>query len=427
MKKFLALLLALVMVFALAACGEAETTTSDAPASEAPEDSTVSEAPEGDSAVAGIPLDQIKVGFIFLHDENSTYDLNFINAAKAACEALGLTEDQYVLRTNVPEGQECYDAAAELADDGCNIVFADSFGHEDFMIQAAREFPEVQFCHATGTKAHTEGLDNYHNAFASIYEGRYLAGIAAGMKLNEMIEAGEITADQAKMGYVGAFTYAEVISGYTSFYLGAKSVCPSVTMDVTFTGSWYDETAEKEAANKLIAEGCVLVSQHADSMGAPTACEEAGVPNVSYNGSTLDACPNTFIVSSRIDWEPYFEYMINCVVNGEAIAADWTGTLSTGSVVLTDVNEAAAAEGTTEAIETAKAALEDGSLHVFDVSTFTVGGETLTSYMADVATDPDYPPDTEAIVDGYFSESTFRSAPYFDIQIDGINLLDSAF
>ncbi len=427
MKKFLALLLALVMVFALAACGEAETTTSDAPASEAPEDSTVSEAPEGDGTVAGIPLDQIKVGFIFLHDENSTYDLNFINAAKAACEALGLTEDQYVLRTNVPEGQECYDAAAELADDGCNIVFADSFGHEDFMIQAAREFPEVQFCHATGTKAHTEGLDNYHNAFASIYEGRYLAGIAAGMKLNEMIEAGEITADQAKMGYVGAFTYAEVISGYTSFYLGAKSVCPSVTMDVTFTGSWYDETAEKEAANKLIAEGCVLVSQHADSMGAPTACEEAGVPNVSYNGSTLDACPNTFIVSSRIDWEPYFEYMINCVVNGEAIAADWTGTLSTGSVVLTDVNEAAAAEGTAEAIETAKAALEDGSLHVFDVSTFTVGGETLTSYMADVDTDPDYTPDTEAIVDGYFSESTFRSAPYFDIQIDGINLLDSAF
>ena len=427
MKKFLALLLALVMVFALAACGEAETTTSDAPASEAPEDGTVSEAPEGDGTVAGIPLDQIKVGFIFLHDENSTYDLNFINAAKAACEALGLTEDQYVLRTNVPEGQECYDAAAELADDGCNIVFADSFGHEDFMIQAAREFPEVQFCHATGTKAHTEGLDNFHNAFASIYEGRYLAGIAAGMKLNEMIEAGEITESQAKMGYVGAFTYAEVISGYTSFYLGAKSVCPSVTMDVTFTGSWYDETAEKEAANKLIAEGCVLVSQHADSMGAPTACEEAGVPNVSYNGSTLDACPNTFIVSSRIDWEPYFEYMINCVVNGEAIAADWTGTLSTGSVVLTDVNEAAAAEGTAEAIETAKAALEDGSLHVFDVSTFTVGGETLTSYMADVDTDPDYTPDTEAIVDGYFSESTFRSAPYFDIQIDGINLLDSAF
>ncbi len=425
MKKFLALLLALVMVFALAACGQ------DAPETTEPagdDDSVTSDAPVSDAPeTAGIPLEEIKVGFIFLHDENSTYDLNFINAAKAACEALGLSEEQYVLRTNVPEGQECYDAAADLADDGCNIVFADSFGHEDFMIQAAREFPEVQFCHATGTKAHTEGLDNFHNAFASIYEGRYLAGIAAGMKLNEMIEAGEITESEAKMGYVGAFTYAEVISGYTSFYLGAKSVCPSVTMDVTFTGAWYDETAEKEGANKLIAEGCVLISQHADSMGAPTACEDAGVPNVSYNGSTVDACPNTFIVSSRINWEPYFEYMINCVVNGEAIAADWTGTIATGSVELSEVNEAAAAEGTVEAIEAAKAELEAGTLHVFDVNTFTVGGETKTSYMADVDTDPDYTPDTEAIVDGYFAESTFRSAPYFDLQIDGINLLDTNF
>ena len=425
MKKFLALLLALVMVFALAACGQ------DAPETTEPagdDDSVTSDAPVSDAPkTAGIPLEEIKVGFIFLHDENSTYDLNFINAAKAACEALGLSEDQYVLRTNVPEGQECYDAAAELADDGCNIVFADSFGHEDFMIQAAREFPDVQFCHATGTRAHTEGLDNFHNAFASIYEGRYLAGIAAGMKLNEMIEAGEITEDQAKMGYVGAYTYAEVISGYTSFYLGAKSVCPSVTMDVTFTGSWYDETAEKEGANKLIAEGCVLISQHADSMGAPTACEDAGVPNVSYNGSTVDACPNTFIVSSRINWEPYFEYMINCVVNGEAIAADWTGTIATGSVELSEVNEDAAAEGTVEAIEAAKAELEAGTLHVFDVNTFTVGGETKTSYMADVDTDPDYTPDTEAIVDGCFAESTFRSAPYFDLQIDGINLLDTNF
>ena len=424
MKKFLALLLALVMVFALAACGEeAPETTEPAGDGDVNTDTPATDAPE----TAGIPLDEIKVGFIFLHDENSTYDLNFINAAKAAVEALGLSEDQYVLRTNVPEGQECYDAAADLADSGCNIVFADSFGHEDFMIQAAREFPEVQFCHATGTKAHTEGLDNFHNAFASIYEGRYLAGIAAGMKLNEMIEAGEITEDEAKMGYVGAYTYAEVISGYTSFYLGAKSVCPSVTMEVTFTGSWYDETAEKEGANSLIANGCVLISQHADSMGAPTACEEAGVPNISYNGSTVDACPNTFIVSSRINWEPYFEYMINCVVNGEAIAADWTGTLATGSVELSDINEAAAAEGTAEAIEAAKAELEAGTLHVFDTSTFTVGGETLTSYMADVDTDPDYTPDTEAISDGYFHESEYRSAPYFDLRIDGITLLDEAF
>ena len=415
MKKIIALLMALCMVFALCACGQSE-----APAEDAAEDAA--EAPAEENALA-----DLKLGFIFLHDENSTYDLNFINAAKEACANLGLTEDQYIFRINIPESEECYEAACELADEGCDIIFADSFGHEDFMIQAAKEFPDVIFCHSTGTRAHTEGLDNYHNAFASIYEGRYLAGIAAGMKLNEMIEAGEFTADEAKMGYVGAYTYAEVISGYTSFYLGAKSVCPSVTMEVTFTGSWYDETAEKEGANNLIAGGCVLISQHADSMGAPTACEVAGVPNVSYNGSTIDACPNTFIVSSRIDWAPYFEYMINCVVNGDQIAADWTGTLATGSVVLSDVNEAAAAAGTVEAIEAAKAELEAGTLHVFDVSTFTVGGESITSYMADVDTDPDYTPDTEAIVDGYFAESAARSAPYFDIQIDGITLLDSAF
>ncbi len=420
MKKFLALLLALVMVFALAACGsEPAPTTSENPGTEP------STAPSANGETAGVPED-FKVGFIFLHDENSTYDLNFINAANAAIEELGLTEDQYVFRTNIPEGQECYDAAAELADEGCDIIFADSFGHEPFMIQAAQEFPEVQFCHSTGTRAHTEGLANYHNAFASIYEGRYLAGIVAGMKLNEMIANGEITEDEAKMGYVGAYTYAEVLSGYTSFYLGAKSVCPSVTMDVTFTGSWYDQAAEYEAANNLINGGCVLISQHADSMGAPSACEEQGVPNVSYNGSTASACPETYLISSRIDWTPYYLYAINCVLNGEEIAADWTGTLETGSVVLTELG-ANVAEGTQEAIDEAMAALEDGSLHVFDTSTFTVGGETVTSYMADVDTDADNTGDTEAIVDGYFAESTERSAPYFDLQIDGITLLDTNF
>ena len=417
MKKLFALVLSLAMVLALVACGSNNNggTTNNG-------GGTTNDGGEGGETSAFADL---KVGFIFLHDENSTYDLNFINAAKAACENLGITD--YVLKTNVPEGQECYDAAADLADSGCDIIFADSFGHEDYMIQAAKEFSDVQFCHSTGTKAHTEGLSNYHNAFASIYEGRYLAGIVAGMKLNEMIEAGEITADQAKIGYVGAFTYAEVVSGYTSFFLGARSVCPTATMEVTFTGSWYDETAEKEGAQKLINNGCVLVSQHADSMGAPTACETAGVPNVSYNGSTISACPNTYLISSRIDWTPYYEYAITAVAEGTEIAADWTGTLATGSVVLTDLNTDVAAEGTQEAIDEAIAALEAGTLHVFDTSTFTVGGETLTSYMADVDTDPDYTPDTEAITDGYFHESEYRSAPYFDLRIDGITLLDEAY
>ena len=414
MKKFLALILALVMALSLVACGGGNDTPNN---TDEPDDTAA----------------KVKVGFITLHDENSTYDLNFINGAKEAIANLGLTDADYILKTNVPEGQECYDTAMDLVDEGCNIIFADSFGHEPFMIDAAKEHPEVQFCHSTGTRAHTEGLANYHNAFASIYEGRYLAGIAAGMKLNEMIENGteingvKVTADNAKIGYVGAFTYAEVVSGYTSFYLGAKSVCPTVTMDVTFTGSWYDEALEKEGAQKLIAGGCNLISQHADSLGAPTACENAGVPNVSYNGSTQAAGPNTSIISSRINWAPYYEYAIQCVIDGKAIDADWTGTLATGSVVLTELNTNVAAAGTQEAIDAAMAKLESGELHVYDTTTFTVKGETLTSYMADVDTDADYTPDTEVVHDGYFAESEFRSAPYFDLEIDGITRLDVNF
>ena len=445
MKKILALLLALCMVVALCACGSAASSASQAQstsASEASSEAASAAEPEAqepavvfdnDSATVDVEdvktnnaeeLAKIKVGFIFLHDEQSTYDLNFLNAAKDACESFGVP---YVTKDNIPEGQECYEAAMDLVDEGCTHIFADSFGHEDYMIQAAKECPDVQFCHATGTKSHTEGLANYHNAFATIYEGRYLAGVAAGMKLKEMIDNGEITADQAKMGYVGAYTYAEVISGYTSFYLGAKSIVPEVTMEVTFTGSWYDMALETEGAQKLIDDGCVLISQHADSLGAPSACEAAGVPNVSYNGSTIDAGPNTFIVSSRINWVPYMQVMIGRIAKGETINADWTGNLENGAVELTELNDKVAAEGTAEKIEEVKAELIAGTRHVFDTSTFTVDGKVLESYMADLNTDPNYEGDTEVVSDGYFHESEYRSAPYFDVQIDGITLLDTAF
>ena len=432
-KKVVSLLTVMALAIAtLAGCAsstDTNATTGTEAATEATDEAAADDAAVEETADAeeatedAAQVTGVKAGFIFLHDENSTYDLNFLNAAKEACEKLGI---EYLIKTNIPEGQECYDAACELADAGCNFIFADSFGHEDYVIEAAKEYPDVQFSHATGTKAHTENLSNFHNAFASIYDGRYLAGIVAGMKLNEMIDNGDITADQAKMGYVGAFTYAEVISGYTSFYLGARSVCPSVTMEVTFTGSWYDETAEKEGANKLIEDGCVLISQHADSMGAPTACETAGVPDVSYNGSTASACPNTFLVSSRVNWEPYFEYAINCVAEGTPIDADWTGTLETGSVELSELGTNVA-EGTKEAIDAAAEAIKAGTLHVFDTTTFTVEGAELTSYEADVDTDADYAPDHEVVSDGYFHESEYRSAPYFNVQIDGINLLNTVF
>ncbi len=404
MKKILAVLLAALLLFALAACGggsEDETTT-------AADDTTVANA---------VDYSTIKVGLICLHDENSTYDANFIQAAKAASEELGF---ELVIKVNIPEDDSCAQAAEELAEDGCDIIFADSFGHESYIMTVAEEYPDVQFCHATGTNAKTAGIDNFHNAFASIYEGRYIAGIVAGMKINEMIEEGKFTAEEAKVGYVGAYPYAEVISGYTSFYLGVKSVCPTATMTVKYTNSWFDIALEKEAADALIGEGCVLISQHADSEGAPKACEEKGIPNVAYNVSTINLGPTTALISSKIDWTPYFKLIVEAVAAGEEIPVDWCGSIETGSVVLTELNEDVAAEGTQEAIDAAIKGFKEGTLKVFDTSTFTVGGEVLDSYLADVISDAAYEKDTEVVSDGYFHESEERSAPYFDLTIDGI-------
>jgi len=419
MKKIIALLLAMVLVLGMAACGAPATNDPETTAAAGNETQGTTEPKEEE-----IDASNLKVGFIFLHTEQSTYDKNFIDAAIAACKEMNA---EMVQKTDIPESNACYEAAVELIEvEECDIIFADSFGHESFLLQAAEEYPEVQFCHATGTQAHTAEVKNLHNAFASIYQGRYAAGVVAGLKLNEMIETGKITADKAKMGYVGAFTFAEVMSGYTSFYLGAKSVCPSVTMDVKFTGSWYDEAKEKAAAEALINGGCVLLSQHADSMGAPTACENAGVPNVSYNGSTAAACPETFLISSRINWVPYFKYMITQVAKGEAIATDWTGTLETESVVLTEMGKNVA-EGTQDKLDEVLAGLKDGTINVFDTANFTVGGEKVESYKADVDTDEAFTPDTEVVENGIFMESKFRSAPYFDLQIDGITLLDTNY
>lgn len=400
MKKILALLLAVVMVAAFASCG----------------------GKENDEGKADAKNADFKIGLICLHDENSTYDNNFIQALKSVQKELGLTDEQVLIKTNIPESNECYEAAAQLVDEGCNVIFADSFGHEQFVLQAAKENPDVQFCHATGVKAHTENVANFHNAFADIYQGRYLAGVAAGMKINQMIEDGSITADQAVIGYVGAFNYAEVVSGMTSFYLGARSVCPSATMKVTYTNSWFDIALEREAALNLINNGCVLISQHADSEGAPKACEEKGVPNVAYNISTISMGPNTALISSKIDWAPYFKLIIENTQKGEAIPTDKCGTLAEGYVALTELNEKVAAPGTQEKINEVKAKLESGEIKVFDTSTFTVKGEVLTSYLADVDDAGDFVPETEVVKDGEFKESTYRAAPYFDIKyIDGIS------
>lgn len=373
----------------------------------------------------------VKVGLITLHDEQSTYDLNFIDAFEDACKAQKV---EYVIKRNTPESSEAYDAAADLVDQGCNLIFADSFGHGPFILQAAKEFPDVQFCHATGNLAHTEKLANFHNGFGDIYEGRFLGGIVAGEKIKELVAAGaKVNTDDAgkkyvKIGYVGAYTYAEVISGYTSFYLGVKYALKGqeygVKMDVSFTGSWYNEVDEKTTAEMLISNGAILISQHADSMGAPTACENAKVPNVSYNGSTAEKCPNTFLVSSRINWQPYYEYAIENVKKGTAIAYDWTAgfgdTYKEGTVCLTDFGEAAA-KTTATAVQTAFEALKNGTLKVFDVNTFTVKGEKVSTYKVEGV-------EVIKTVNGitYFDESnaSLMVAPYFNLEIDGITLLN---
>ena len=384
------------------------------------------------AASAEIAKEDVKVGLICLHDENMGYDANFIDSMLAAAGNLGLDESQIIIKTNIPESQEAYDAAADLADMGCQYVFADSFGHEDYIIQAAQEFPEVQFCHATGTKAQAAGLPNFHNAFASIYQGRFAAGYAAGLKLNEMIANGQVTEDQAKVGYVGAFPYAEVISGYTSTYLGIRYACPSATMTVKFTNSWGDQALEQEAATALIANGCVLMSEHADTVGAPTACEDNGVPNVGYNVPFYKQ-ENTWLVSSRINWTPYMQMGIEATMKGEEFPVDIALGMSDGAVELTELNPNVAAEGSVEQIQDLLAKLESGELQVFDTSTFTVnGGMTVEEY---VQTE-DYLQDTanggfnaavhqtaaEYVQNGVFEESTFQSAPYFDLPVDGITI-----
>jgi len=414
MKKLLAILLALAMLVVFAGCGE---NGGDQAKVQSIDEVTLTTPAQ----IEKVAKEDLKVGFIFLHDANSTYDKNFIDAANAACEALGIGESQVIMKTGIPEGEECYTTAKELVTAGCQVIFADSFGHEPYMIKAAKEFPKVQFCHATGTRGKIEGVSNYHTAFAEIYKGRYLAGIAAGMKLNEMINAGKFTANEAKMGYVGAFPYAEVISGYTSFYLGAKSVCPTVTMEVQYTQSWFDIEKENTAAKALIANGCKLISQHADSSGAPSACEAAGVPNGAYNVDTSNIGPNTAIISSKISWVPYMTMMIKAMLEGTSIPADYCATLEEGAVQLTTLTKNAA-EGTQAAIDAAKDKLNKGEIKVFDTKTFTVEGKELTTYLADVVDLGDFVPDTEAIVEGRFIESEKRSAPYFNVIIDGITV-----
>ena len=369
----------------------------------------------------GIPADQVKVGYIFVGDENEGYTAAHYEGAKAMMAALGLTDDQVIIKWTIPETEACYDAAVDLAEAGCDIIFANSFGHETYMMQVAAEYPDIQFCHATGYQAASSGMSNMHNYFDSIYEARYVGGVVAGMKLNEMIANGVITEDNCTIGYIGAFPYAEVISGFTSFFLGVRSVCPAATMEVKYTNSWASFDLEKEAADALInSQNCVLISQHADTTGAPTACEESGVPIVGYNISMIATAPTTALTSASNNWGSYYTYAVDCIIKGEEIVTDWCQGFAEGAVCITELNESACAEGTAEKVAEVEAAIKDGSLHVFDTATFTVGGEKLEDL---IANNPDYAKYADYVSDGYFHESELASAPAFDLIVDGVEAI----
>ena len=417
MKKFLALLLALVMSLSLVACGGGK--TEEKPAE--PEKPAETQEPAAD------PAAEVKVGLICVHDENSGYDAAHIEGLKTACTKLGIADSQIIMKYNLPEDETCFDMAVELAEAGCSIVFSDSYGHQTYMQQAASEFEDVIFVACTGDMAANSGLSNLKNMFPYTYESRYVSGIVAGMKLKELMDAGKVS--DPYIGYVGAFPYAEVVCGYTAFLLGIQSIVPDAHMDVQYTNSWYDPVAEGEAANILMAKGCVIIGQHADSTGAPSAVQavkDSGkeVYSVGYNIDMLSVAPTAALTSAQNNWSVLYKATLEKLIAGEEIPTDFATGAKDGAVMISALGESCA-EGTQEAVDAAWAGIKDGSLKVFDTSTFTVGGETVTTAFG-LDTDGDWVNDTgEAIVDGAFQESVLRSAPYFALRIDGITELNN--
>ena len=410
MKKLFALLLALIMVLSLVACGGGG---EDAPAE------------GGETSSDGAP--DIKIGAVYIGDENEGYTAAHMNGVKDAMKNLGIPEDadHYIEYTVIPEDNTCYDKCVDLAEAGCDIIFTNSYGHQTYTQQAANEYPEIPFVALTGDLAALSGLPNLKNAFPHTFESRYVSGVVAGMKLKELMDAGEVT--DPHVGYVGAFPYAEVVSGYTAFFLGVRSIVPEAHMDVQYTNSWFDLTKEAEAANALIARGCVIISQHADSTGAPSACEAAlaegtTVYCVGYNIDMLSVAPTAALTSATNNWVKYYEYALTQVLNGEDIKTDWSEGYANDAVAITELGASCAA-GTAEKVDEVIAGIKDGSLQVFDTASFTVGGEVVTSALA-IDTDADWVNDTaEAIIDGAFVESYHRAAPYFALRIDGITEL----
>ncbi len=428
MKKLLAILLAVCFIFCLAACGNKPADDNVVSDNQGETDVTTPDNGEKtDGETKNTENADLKVGLILIGDENEGYTYAHIKGIQEAAKELGMSDDQLIWKYTIPEDATCTETALDLVDQGCNLIISNSYGHQSFMEEAASQHPEVTFVSMTGDTAAKSGLDNFCNAFTHIFESRYVSGVVAGMKVAELIADGKLTdknydGENVKIGYVGAYPYAEVVSGYTAFFLGIQSVVPNVTMEVSYTNSWFDITMEAAAADALMADGCVIIGQHADSTGAPSAVQAAYEKgnvaySIGYNVDMLSVAPDAALTSATNNWEVYYKYAFGTMLKGEKIKTDWAEGFSSGAVAITDLGKSCA-EGTAEKVAEVEKQLHDGTLHVFDTSKFTVNGEHLDSYDKSYGFEGN-----ELIKDGYFHESELRSAPAFDIRIDGIKEL----
>lgn len=319
----------------------------------------------------------VKIGFVYVDDESTAYTYNFIKAQRAVEKQYEGGVQTYAAY-NVAEGDE-ETALRDLIDQGCELIFTTSYGYGDTAKKLAAEYPDVQFCQATCANANEEPvLENYHTFMGEIYEGRYVSGVVAGLKLQELIEENLITPEQAKIGYVGAYPYAEVISGYTAFFLGVRSIVPDAVMTVKYTDSWNDYTLEKKYAKELIDEGCVIISQHSDTAGPAVACEETDasriVYHVGYNQSMADVAPTTYLTGCKINWTPYVCSAVEAVMNGKKIeecvhghvhGQDVGAGFEEGWIEMLELNRVVATIGTDKKIDETIEALNKGTLEVF--------------------------------------------------------------
>ena len=398
---------------------------------------------ESNTTASSESKSDLKVGVILVGDDTEGYTQAHIDGIKSAAKSLGLSDNQIIWKYKVPEDSSCSEAASDLIGSGCSLIISNSYGHQTYMAEVAKEYPDVTFIAMTGDFAHVSKIPNLKNAFTSVYESRYVSGVVAGLKLKELTEDGTLTSEthpenfdkdgNIKIGYVGAYNYAEVVSGYTAFFLGIKSVVPNVAMEVNYTNSWFDIDKEGQAAKALISNGCVIIGQHADSTGAPAEAEKQNKEgkicySIGYNIDMLETAPNAALTSATNNWSVYYEYAIGAAMKGEEIATDWAKGYADDAVAITKLGESCA-EGTQEYVDEVVGKIKDGSLKVFDTAAFTKDGAPVDSYSVDLSymdfttTPPTvvYEGETvEAIEDGAFAESTYRSAPYFDIRIDGI-------